>query len=97
MSPLLDQQFAAYDGIDWADTKHDVCLQAAGNTRREFSCIAHQVACIDEWAKGLHQRFDGPIAVALELGRCQKSCVLRPVNRSQVMALVNRSPNRIAN
>ena len=69
MSPLSDQQFAAYVGIDWADTKHDICLQAAGDTRREFSCVPHQVAHIDEWAKGLHQRFGGPIAVALELAR----------------------------
>ncbi|MGF6637827.1 hypothetical protein OKW38_000608 [Paraburkholderia sp. MM5496-R1] len=30
---------------------------------------SHQVACIDEWANGLHQRFDGMIAVALELAR----------------------------
>ncbi|MGF6786885.1 hypothetical protein OKW27_001198 [Paraburkholderia sp. 35.1] len=39
MSPLSDQQFAAYVGIDWADTKHDICLQAADDTRREFSCV----------------------------------------------------------
>src|SRR5258707_11866315 len=69
MSPLSDQQFAAYVGVDWADTKHDICLQAAGDTRREFSCIVHQVTRIDEWAKSLHQRFGGPIAVALELAQ----------------------------
>jgi hypothetical protein len=67
MSPLSDQRFAAYVGIDWADTIHDVCLQAADDHKRESSCVPHQVACIDEWAKGLHQRFDGMIAVALEL------------------------------
>jgi len=69
MSPISDQRFAAYVGIDWADTKHDVCLQAADDNKREFSCVPHQVACIDEWAKGLHQRFDGMIAVALELAK----------------------------
>ena len=67
MSPLSDQPFTAYVGIDWADLKHDICLQAAGGTRREFDCIAHQVAHIDEWASGLYRRFGGPIAVALEL------------------------------
>ena len=36
MSPLSDQPFTAYVGIDWADLKHDICLQAAGGTRREF-------------------------------------------------------------
>ena len=67
MSPLSDQPFTAYVGIDWADIKHDICLQAAGGTRREFDCIAHQVAHIDEWANGLYRRFGGSIAVALEL------------------------------
>src|SRR5260370_31355176 len=69
MAPLSNQQFAAYVGIDWADTKHDICLQAAGDFRREFDCIPHQVARIDEWAKSLQQRFGGPVAVALELAR----------------------------
>ncbi len=25
---LTEEQFAAFIGIDWADTKHDLCLQA---------------------------------------------------------------------
>ena len=33
--------FTAYIGIDWADTKHDICIQAAGEERREFSRISH--------------------------------------------------------
>jgi transposase len=69
MAPLSDQQFSAYVGIDWADTKHDICLQAAGNAMREFDCVPHQVARIDEWAKTLHRRFGGPIAIALELAK----------------------------
>ena len=69
MAPLSDQQFTAYVGIDWADTKHDIGLQAAGDIRREFDCIPHQVARVDEWAKSLQGRFGGPIAVALELAR----------------------------
>ena len=47
MAPLSNQQFTACVGIDWADTKHDICLQAACDARREFDCIAHQVAHID--------------------------------------------------
>src|ERR1700686_5372982 len=69
MTPLSNQQFQAFVGIDWADTKHDICLQQAGDDRREFDCIPHQVTRIDEWAKALHQRFGGPIAIALELAR----------------------------
>ena len=64
MSLLIEQSFTAYVGIDWADTKPDICVQAAGDPRRESSCIAHRVAAIDEWANALHRRFGGPIAVA---------------------------------
>jgi len=69
VKPLHTHPFSAYVGIDWADTKHDICLQVAGNDRREFDCIPHQVARIDEWAKSLHKRFGGTIAIALELAK----------------------------
>ena len=36
---LNEEQFAAFIGIDWADTKHDVCLQALGSNAFEFSII----------------------------------------------------------
>ena len=35
---------------------------------------ANRVPCIEEWAKTLHQRFGGPIAIALELG-CPKEAI----------------------
>jgi hypothetical protein len=44
MAPLLNQQFKAFVGIDWADTKHDICLQPAGEGRREFDCIERRAA-----------------------------------------------------
>jgi transposase len=69
VKPLYTQTFTAYVGIDWADTKHDVCLQTVGSDQREFACIPHQMHRIDEWAKLLHQRFGGTIAVALELAK----------------------------
>ena len=30
-SALSSDEFAAFVGTDWADTKHDIRLQAAGN------------------------------------------------------------------
>ena len=69
MKSLETQTFTAYVGIDWADAKHDFCLQERGSDRREFGCVAHQVECIDEWAKALHERFGGSIAIALELAK----------------------------
>jgi len=67
MNHFCDHQYTAFIGIDWADTKHDICLQAADSDQREFACIPHQVDRIEQWALSLHQRFGGPIAIALEL------------------------------
>ncbi len=67
MKTLSNDQFTAFIGIDWADAKHDVCVQAAGSEQREFDCIPHQVNRIEQWAQAMKQRFGGPIAVAVEL------------------------------
>lgn len=62
------KNFAAFVGIDWADKKHDVCVQRAGSTQRRHLVLAHKVAVIDEWAGKLKKRFEGrPVAVCLEL------------------------------
>ena len=67
MNQLADTVFTAYVGIDWADAKHDICVQAADSGAREFDCISSQPEGIDTWARALYQRFGGPIAVAVEL------------------------------
>lgn len=66
---LSNIEFTAFVGLDWADSKHDVCVQAAACEVREFDRFPHQVAAIDEWAHSIHQRFGGKIAVALELSK----------------------------
>ena len=97
MHVLSDTLFTAYIGIDWADSKHDACLQAAGSEQREFTSFSHQVDSIEAWAHSMHQRFGGPIAVVLELSKgpivyaLQKYAffVLFPVNPSMVGAAEN--------
>ena len=37
-------QFSAYVGIDWADKKHDVCVQATLMGVREFDIIPRSVS-----------------------------------------------------
>ena len=69
MNTLSDYKFTAFIGIDWADTKHDICIQPADSDQREFDCIAHQPEKIDRWAHQVHQRFGGHIAVMLELSK----------------------------
>lgn len=93
MKPPIPCPYAAYIGIDWADQKHDVCLQATGADEREFTVLAHRPDAIAAWALSLKQRFQGqPIAVCLELAKgplvyaLQKYdfLVLFPVNPSTV-------------
>ncbi len=67
MNRVAEGPFTAYVGIDWADKKHDVCVQAAGGEERELGRFAHRVAAIEAWARSMYERFGGPIAVALEL------------------------------
>ena len=60
-------EFKAFVGLDWADKKHDICIQTADSSEREFYQIQHTVDDIEQWAYSLRERFNGRIAVAVEL------------------------------
>jgi hypothetical protein len=89
MPRLPQEEFAAFVGIDWADAKHDVCLQAVDAATREVSQLDHKPEAIDAWARALQERFAGrPVAAGLELSngpllyalRQYEFLVLFPVN-----------------
>lgn len=62
------EQFAAQIGLDWADTKHDICLQSYGVDELEYDVIPHTPEAIDSWALALQQRFNNQrVAICLEL------------------------------
>jgi transposase len=70
MKPQPDAEFAAFVGIDWADTKHDICLQVANNEEWEFAVLPHRADAIEAWAAAFRQRFAcRPVAVSLELAK----------------------------
>ena len=69
MNTLSSIEFTAFIGIDWADTKHDICIQPTGSGEREFDRIVHQPQKIEQWAHEVHKRFGGSIAVILELSK----------------------------
>ena len=70
MQQEAHEEFAAFIGLDWADSKHDVCLQAAGSAKRECFILTHTPEAIDAWVSTLRTRFNGhPIAVCLELNK----------------------------
>jgi transposase len=64
-----NSSFGVFVGIDWADTKHDVCLQGTDTTHRVFEQFSHRPADIDAWVQSLRTRFAGPFAIALELSK----------------------------
>lgn len=69
-TPTPPFELVARIGIDWADQKHDVSLQAAGSEKIERRQIAHTPEAITEWIAGLRQRFDGrPVGIAIETSR----------------------------
>jgi transposase len=70
MNQAAYQAFAAFVGLDWADAKHDGCLQAAGSTKRECFRLEHTPEAIDAWVSMLRTRFNGqPVAICLELDK----------------------------
>ena len=67
MTPTSHDTFAAFVGLDWADAKHDICLQAAGTARRECCQLEHTPEAIDAWGTTLRTRLKGPpVAICLE-------------------------------
>jgi len=93
MNQLAEIPFTVYVGIDWADAKHDICVQAAGSEEREFDRIVHKPEEIEVWAQALYQRFGGPIAVALELTR---GPIVSALQKYDFIVIVPIDPIRLA-
>jgi transposase len=88
------EEFAALVGLDWADAKHDVCIQATGTARRECLSFAHRPAAIDAWVQTLRTRFHGhPVAVCLELN---KGPIVSALRHSDVLVLFPVNPLPVA-
>ena len=47
MKHPTSEPFAAFVGIDWANAKHDICLQAAGSKALERSVLKHTPESIE--------------------------------------------------
>jgi len=93
MNQLTDTVYTAYVGIDWADAKHDICVQAAGSEEREFDRIMHKPERIEAWAQAMVQRFGGPIAVALEL---TKGPIVTALEKYDFFVIFPIDPKRLA-
>jgi transposase len=66
----MENQFAAFVAIDWADQKHAWMLQVAESPERQSGNIDHTPEAVDVWAAELRLQFGGrAIAVAVEQSR----------------------------
>src|SRR6266702_2672819 len=78
MKQEAPEEFAAFIGLDWAESTHDVCLPAAGSAKREYCILTHTPEAIDAWVSTLRTRFNGhPIAVCLALNKGPMVSALR--------------------
>lgn len=88
------QEFAAFIGLDWADAKHDICLQAAGSDQQEVQILEHRPDVIEAWATSLLQRFaGGPIAIAFELN---KGPIVEALRKYDGLVLFHINPMMLA-
>lgn len=87
------RSFSAYVGIDWADKKHDFCIQVADQEQREFGTFDHTPEAISLWANALHDRFGGPIAICLELS---KGPLVYALQRCQFLEIFPVHPSTLA-
>lgn len=63
-----ENEYSVLIGLDWADAKHDVCIQYSDGTR-EFAVIKHSAEAIEQWITQLHREHSGQIVIALELSK----------------------------
>lgn len=88
------EEFAAFIGIDWADAKHDICLQRAGSDRTERRLLRHSAEDIDAWANELATQFEHrPVAVCLEL---TKGPVVSALQKHDFFVLFPVDPSTLA-
>jgi len=87
-------QFTAIIGIDWADKKHDICIQVAETGRRKVLQIPHRAEKIDDWARSLYREHGGPIAIALELS---KGPIVSALQKYDFFVIFPIDPTTLAN
>jgi transposase len=69
-SNVKEEDLAAYVGLDWADQRHAVCLQAANCSELETFEVEQKPEALHAWVAHMRSRFDGgKVAIALEQSR----------------------------
>jgi transposase len=87
--------FAALIGIDWADTKHDICEHPNHTDKYHYCIIKSKPEALHEWAMSLKQRYPNQqIAVACEL---KKGPLIYALAKYDHLTLFTINPSSVAN
>ena len=69
-TPTTNPEVVAWAGLDWADQRHEIRLQAAGSDVAESFTVEQEPEALHAWVAALRARFpQGRIALALEQSR----------------------------
>ena len=69
-TPVSNSEAVAWIGLDWADQRHKICLQAVGSPRSESFSVEQKPEALHAWIAQLRTRFpQGMIALAQEQSR----------------------------
>ena len=83
----VTNQFAAHVGLDWADKKHDVCVQFK-NGERVFDVIEHTAEALDAWLTELHT----PLSPFSPSTHCPWLVIGKP-SRPAALKMIRRMPS----
>ena len=94
MKGYIVDDFDALIGIDWADTKHDVCENPSNTKTYLYSVIKSTPEALHEWAISLKQRYpDKPVAVVCEL---KKGPLIYALSKYSHIILFTVNPSTVA-
>jgi len=87
--------FAALIGIDWADTKHDICEHPSNTQKYHYCIIKSKPEALHDWVMSLKQRYPNQqIAVACEL---KKGPLIYALAKYSHLTLFTINPSSVAN
>jgi transposase len=87
--------FAALIGIDWADTKHDICEHPINTQKYHYCIIKSKPEALHDWAMSLKLRYPNQqIAVACEL---KKGPLIYALAKYNHLTLFTINPSSVAN
>lgn len=94
-APPAQADYAAFVAVDWADQKHEFCLQVSGQTKKETGTLEQKPEVIGPWVAKLRERFGGrPVAVALEQSR---GALIHALLSYDFLVLYPLHPNMVSN